>query len=73
MLVSSHLLAEVEQTADRVVIVGAGKLVRQGSLAELRSGSAGSVLVRSPQTAALAELLRTGGATVVTTDGTRTG
>jgi ABC-2 type transport system ATP-binding protein len=69
VLVSSHLLAEVEQTADRVVIVGAGRLVRQGSLAELRSGSAGSVLVRSPQTAALAELLRTDGTTVVTTDG----
>ncbi len=69
VLVSSHLLAEVEQTADRVVIVGAGKLVRQGSLEELRSGSVGSVLVRSPQTATLAELLRTDGTTVVTTDG----
>ena len=57
VLVSSHLLAEVEQTADRVVIVGAGRLVRQGSLDELRSGTAGSVLVRSPQAAALAELL----------------
>ena len=70
VLVSSHLLAEVEQTADRVVIVGAGKLVRQGSLAELRSGSAGSVLVRSPQKDALADLLRaTAGTSVVTTDG----
>jgi ABC-2 type transport system ATP-binding protein len=70
VLVSSHLLAEVEQTADRVVIVGAGKLVRQGSLAELRSGSVGSVLVRSPQKDALADLLRaTAGTSVVTTDG----
>src|SRR5207244_4285783 len=31
ILVSSHLLSEVEQTVDRVVIVGAGRLVRAGS------------------------------------------
>ena len=63
VLVSSHLLAEVEQTADRVVIVGAGRLVRQGSIAELRAGTegAGTVLVRSPQATALAEALRTRG------------
>jgi len=73
VLVSSHLLSEVEQTADRVVIVGAGKLVRQGSLAELRAGSAGSVLVRSPQSAALVELLRSTGTTVSATDGTPDG
>ncbi|WP_299952142.1 ATP-binding cassette domain-containing protein [uncultured Modestobacter sp.] len=69
VLVSSHLLSEVEQTADRVVIVGAGRLVRQGSLAELRAGSTGSVLVRSPQIAALAEQLRSTGTTVDVTDG----
>src|ERR1700712_5504498 len=73
VLVSSHLLAEVEQTADRVVIVGAGKLVRQGSLDELRAGGAGSVVGRSPQAAALAELLRTAGTTVTGTDGSPDG
>jgi ABC-2 type transport system ATP-binding protein len=73
VLVSSHLLTEVEQTADRVVIVGAGRLVRQGSLAELRAGGTGSVLVRSPQSAGLAELLRASGATATATDGTPDG
>jgi ABC-2 type transport system ATP-binding protein len=73
VLVSSHLLAEVEQTADRVVIVGAGRLVRQGSLTELRAGSAGSVLVRTPQVTALAELLRATGTSVDTTDGSADG
>ncbi len=64
VLVSSHLLAEVEQTADRVVIVGAGRLVRQGSVAELRAGAdGGTVLVRSPQAARLADLLRADGTT----------
>src|SRR3954466_1583781 len=48
VLVSSHLLAEMEQTTDRVVIIGAGRLVRQGALGQLRSGPPGSVLVRSP-------------------------
>ena len=39
VLVSSHLLAEVEQTVDRVVIVGAGRLVREASIEQLRSGA----------------------------------
>ncbi|RBY87303.1 ABC transporter ATP-binding protein [Blastococcus sp. TBT05-19] len=66
VLVSSHLLSEVEQTVDRVVIVGGGRLVREASMDELRSGAdgAGSVLVRSPEAARLAELLRTDGAVV---------
>ena len=41
VLVSSHLLSEVEQTVDRVVIVGAGRLVREGSMEQLRSGADG--------------------------------
>ncbi|MCU1604039.1 MAG: ABC-type multidrug transport system, ATPase component [Modestobacter sp.] len=61
VLVSSHLLAEVDQTVDRVIIVGAGRLVREGSLERLRSGAdtegGGTVLVRSPQSMRLAELL----------------
>ncbi|WP_218146359.1 ABC transporter ATP-binding protein [Geodermatophilus ruber] len=70
VLVSSHLLAEMEQTADRVVIVGAGRLVREGSIAELRSGAqgAGSVVVRSPEADRLAQILGSAGFTV-TPDG----
>jgi ABC-2 type transport system ATP-binding protein len=68
VLVSSHLLAEMEQTADRVVIVGAGRLVREDTIADLRAGADGSssVLVRSPSALRLADLLRAGGATVAT-------
>jgi ABC-type multidrug transport system ATPase subunit len=71
VLVSSHLLAEVEMTADRVVIIGAGKLVREGSMAELRSGAdgAGTVLVRSPEAGRLAEVLTGQGWTVTPDDG----
>ena len=63
VLVSSHLLSEVEQTVDRVVIVGAGRLVREGSIDQLRSGAdgAGTVLVRSPEAERFAAVLRADG------------
>ena len=35
MLVSSHVLSEVQQLVDQVVILHHGRLVRQGTLAEL--------------------------------------
>ena len=71
VLISSHLLSEMEQTADRVVIVGAGRLVREGTIADLRAGAdgRGSVLVRSPSADRLAALLRAGGAIVTAVDG----
>lgn len=53
VLVSSHLLAEVEQTVDRIVILARGRLIRQGTLAELRSGAAGSISVRGLDPVAL--------------------
>ena len=47
ILVSSHLLQEVEQTVDDVVIIANGVLVRQGTMAEL--GGGGGALVRTPE------------------------
>ena len=41
MLVSSHLLAEVAQTVDDVVIIANGRLVTQSSLADLATALAG--------------------------------
>jgi ABC-type multidrug transport system ATPase subunit len=63
VLVSSHLLSEMEHTADRVVIVGAGRLVREGSIADLRSGAQGpgTVLARSPEADRLAAVLAAAG------------
>jgi ABC-2 type transport system ATP-binding protein len=59
ILVSSHLLQEVSQTVDDVVIIANGVLVREGTMAEL-SGAA-SVLVRTSDPTALAEALLAGG------------
>jgi ABC-2 type transport system ATP-binding protein len=74
ILVSSHLLSEVEQTVDRVVIVGAGRLVREGSMEQLRSGAdgAGTVLVRGPEMGRFADVLTTAGTSVSQEDGVLT-
>ena len=48
VLVSSHVLSEVQQLVDRVVILRDGRLVRQGTLAELADRPAW-VSVRTPQ------------------------
>jgi ABC-2 type transport system ATP-binding protein len=70
VLISSHLLAEIEHTVDRVVIVGAGRLVREGSIEELRAGADGgrTVLVRSPEAGRLADVLRAEGHPVTLDD-----
>jgi ABC-2 type transport system ATP-binding protein len=49
VLISSHVLAEVAQTVDEVVVVNRGRLVAQGSLEELTQGAAAPVWVRSPE------------------------
>jgi ABC-2 type transport system ATP-binding protein len=57
VLVSSHRLAEVAQSADDVVILNEGRLVREQPLAALLEGSRPRVRVRTPQAAALAVAL----------------
>ena len=47
VLISSHVLSEVEQTVDRVVIIARGRLIHEGKLADLEGASAG-VVVRTP-------------------------
>lgn len=64
VLVSSHVLSEVEQTVDRVVILTRGRLVRQGRLAELAADQSSTVLVRTPTPDRLAEILTPLGAQV---------
>ena len=56
VLVSSHLLQEVEQTVDEVVIINNGRLVSEGSMAELHGPP--RVLVRTSDPGALAGALR---------------
>ena len=61
VLFSSHLLAEVEQIADQLVVISGGRCVYQGGLAALRGTRRTRVLVRCAAPARLAEALaRTG-------------
>jgi len=46
VLISSHVLAEVAQTVDRVLIISRGRLVLSSSLAELAARAGGAVRVR---------------------------
>src|SRR6185312_13761228 len=57
VLVSSHVLAEVAQTVDHVLIISRGKLVRESRLDELTAGMGGAVRVRSPEAGKLREAL----------------
>lgn len=70
VLVSSHLLAEIQQTAEALLIISRGRLVFQGTLGDLTEQDEFATVVDSPDRAALSaaltaaghtfELLRTG-------------
>ena len=65
VLVSSHLMSEMELTADHLVVIGHGRLVADQPIHELLAGSGVSrVTVRTPQRTRLAELLTQPGVTL---------
>jgi ABC-2 type transport system ATP-binding protein len=49
VLVSSHALSEVEQTADHVLLIAKGRLVRSSTLAALRAEAGVGCRVRTPE------------------------
>jgi ABC-2 type transport system ATP-binding protein len=70
ILISSHVLSEVAQTVEDVVVIRAGRLVTQAPLAEVVGGGRAATLrVRSPDGPRLRELLEAQGATVSDGDG----
>jgi ABC-2 type transport system ATP-binding protein len=70
VFVSSHLLSEMSQMADNVVVVGKGRLIADTSMADLikNSGHSG-VFVRSPKLSQLERALKGRRAAVHKTDG----
>lgn len=56
VLVSSHVLSEVEQTVDDVVIIAQGRLVHTSTLADLAALAVPVVALRSPDTAGVHRL-----------------
>jgi ABC-2 type transport system ATP-binding protein len=68
ILVSSHVLSEIAQTVDNVVIIHRGRFVTQGSVEEISGRAAGGVRVRSPERDRLRELLASAGQTATPFD-----
>ena len=69
VLVSSHLMSEMAQTADRLIVIGRGRLLADTTTEQLvESSSRRDVLVRSPRSAELADLIKARGATVTPQD-----
>jgi ABC-2 type transport system ATP-binding protein len=69
IVVSSHVLAEVAQTVDRVVIIHRGQLIRQASVAEVLASAQGATRVRTPDAGRMRELLERQGIAVSEGDG----
>jgi len=69
ILVSSHLLAEVAQTVDRVVIINRGRLVTVSELDELTARMTGGVRIRAQRVRALLPLLAAAGFEATVLDG----
>jgi ABC-2 type transport system ATP-binding protein len=67
VLLSSHLLREVEAVADQLVVISTGRIVAQGSKQELLGGR--GTVVRGPDRAVLAGALRAAGISVVPGEG----
>ena len=67
VLLSSHLLAEVEAVADQLVIIGGGRIAASGSREELLAGT--GTLVRATDEAALEAALAAAGLTAGAVEG----
>ena len=61
VLVSSHVLAEIAQMADDVVIIAKGRMVAQSSVEAVLAGAGRGTRVRSPQRDRLVEALTRAG------------
>jgi ABC-2 type transport system ATP-binding protein len=59
VFLSSHLMSEMEQTAEHVIVIGRGRLIADTDVAEFvaQASSGAPVRVRSPQLSAFAEVI----------------
>ncbi len=69
VFVSSHLMSEMAQTATRLVVLGRGKLISEASVEDFTGHATTGVLVRTPESVRLGQVLAAPGVTVIN-DGT---
>jgi ABC-2 type transport system ATP-binding protein len=67
ILVSSHLMSELQDTADHVVVAGRGKVIADAGVAELLAAASGDRVTLRTSAAAAATVLAEAGATVTPT------
>jgi ABC-2 type transport system ATP-binding protein len=70
VLLSSHVLAEVRQTVDDVVVIAAGRRVAAGPLGDVLASDGGGLRVRSPEPTAVRALAERLGSAATGHDGT---
>ena len=69
VFVSSHLMSEMESTADHLIVIGRGQLIADCSMSEFIARSSGaSVRVRTPMAENLIKAVTAEGATAATND-----
>ena len=65
VFLSSHLMSEMAQTADHLLVIGRGRIIAAGPVQQVIDSVTGAaVRVRSPRATELADLVRTDGVTV---------
>ncbi|MFN8076008.1 MAG: ATP-binding cassette domain-containing protein [Kineosporiaceae bacterium] len=72
VLLSSHLMTEMAQTADDLVLIAKGKIITSGPLRDLLASEGASTQVRSDDPALAAAIQRAGGTVASTGDGALT-
>jgi ABC-2 type transport system ATP-binding protein len=69
VFVSSHLMSEMENTADHLIVIGRGKMIADCTMSEFITRSSGAtVRVRTPSADVLARAVESKGATTQPTD-----
>ena len=71
VLLSSHLMSEMAQTADHVIVLGRGRVLADMPIGQLIAGGGSKVTVASPRSGELVGLLRSKGASVAKKAGDR--
>ncbi len=70
VFLSSHLMAEISQTAEHLIVIGRGRLIADASVSEIvaKASEGGAVIVRTPQAEELRRALTEANASVVIHD-----
>jgi ABC-2 type transport system ATP-binding protein len=67
ILVSSHLLSELELYVDNLIVIGRGRMLAQGSVDDLKGQQQSTIVVRTPEWERLRDLLAQRGASITPT------